>query len=119
MSVIIDGHLTAKMGIPFMTNHNRAIRLLPITLMLIVICCAYLPSQAQQPLQNPPAQQPPPFQIGPAPSLGEHIARFTIRARELVQVLQTSMLGLTRWIEYFAWLLALVSIHTSSVPCLT
>jgi hypothetical protein len=101
-----------------MTNPNlsraRTFRLLPTIFVLTVICCASLsPSFAQAPPPIPPAQQQ--FNTGRSRSLGEHIASLNIRATQLIQVLQTQMLRLSRWVEYFAWLLALVLIPASAV----
>jgi hypothetical protein len=101
----------------FMTNpissSTRATRFLPMVFALAVIFfCSSLPSIAQPP---PNPQQQPTLNTGRSRSLGEHISALNVRARQLVQVLQTEMLRLTRWVDYFAWLLALLLIPASAV----
>jgi hypothetical protein len=89
----------------------RAARLLGMLCFLSVICCASLPSFAQQPQQ----QQQPTLNTGRSRSLGEQIALLNARARQLMPVLQNEMFQLTRWIEHYAWLLALLLIPASWV----
>jgi len=83
----------------------------------LIFCCASLPSVAQSPPGPVPSpQQQTALNTGRSRSLGEQIAALTTRARQLVQVLQTEMTThLMKWVEYFAWLLALVLIPASAV----
>jgi hypothetical protein len=91
----------------------RTVRLLAIIACLSIICCASLPSVAQTP--PAPGPQQPTLNTGRSRSLGEQIAALNVRVRQLMPVLQTEMLRLIRWVEYFAWLIALLLIPASAV----
>src|SRR5882672_2648067 len=95
---------------PFRTHRSH---LAAVIAMLVMICCAFLPSVAQT--QNPPGQQQPTLQTGSAGSFGAQIVKFGVRARELMSGLQTEMMSLMRWVEYLALVLMMVVIIGSGV----
>ena len=98
-----------------MTSPARGLSM--IFALTLIFCSAALPSVAQTPPGPAPnPQQQPTLNTGRSRSLGEQIAALNVRARQLVKVLQTEMMThLMRWVEYFAWLLALLMIPASAV----
>jgi hypothetical protein len=93
---------------------NHRSRLAIVIAILVMTCCASLSSAAQTQnspaQQNPPAQQQPALQTGGSGSFGAQVARFGVKARELMKGLQTEMTSLMGWVEYLALVLMMVVI---------
>jgi hypothetical protein len=101
---------------PTSSGVRSARRLRMVFLLAVIFCCSSLPSSAQgTAATQAPGQPQSTSATGRSRSLAEHLARLTVRAGELVQVLQTETLRLMRWVEYLAWLLALFLIPASAV----
>jgi hypothetical protein len=107
------------------SSHARSVRLLSIIFTLAVIfCCASLTTSAEDitPAASlpPTAPQgamtnPPPLRFDRSGSFGAQIAKFGLRARELMSGLQAEMMSLMRWVEYLALVLMTVVIIGSGV----
>src|SRR5690348_16715337 len=91
-----------------MPFHTHRSSLAAVIAMLVMICCASLPSVAQT--QSPPAQQQPTLRAGRGGSFAEQVAKFGLKARELTNGLQTEMTSLMGWVEYLALVLMMVVI---------
>src|SRR5688572_22780727 len=88
--------------------HNHRSPLAAVIAMLVMICCASPTSAAQ--IQNSPAQPPHSLQTGGHGSFSSQVAKFGIKARELMSGLQTEMTSLMGWVEYLALVLMMVVI---------
>lgn len=99
--------------------HTHRSRLAAVIAILVMICCASLSSLAEAPGSAQPAPSPhTPLQHAPAlrgSSFAEQVAKFGLKARELMDGMQTEMMSLMGWVESLALLLMLVIIVGSGV----
>lgn len=101
----------------------RSVRRLSMAFMIAVICCCVSPtSSAEAPAASQPApsshtpiQHTPPLQFDRSSSFSAQVAKFGLKARELMKGLQTEMMGLMGWVEYLALVLMMVVIIGSGL----
>jgi hypothetical protein len=105
------------------SSRLRSIRLLSLVFtMTVIFCCVSPTSSAEVPAPSQPAPSPhtsiqhtPSLQIDRSGSFSVQVAKFGVKARELIQGLRTEMESLMKWVEYLALVLMMVMIIGSGL----
>jgi hypothetical protein len=105
------------------SSRLRSVRLLSIVFTTAVIfCCVFPTSLAEVPTPSQPASSPhtsiqhtPSLQFDGSGAFSAQVARFGLKARELMKGLQTEMMSLMGWVEYLALILMMVVIIGSGL----
>jgi hypothetical protein len=113
-SLIMNGQISSRL---------RSVRLLSMVFtMAVIFCCVFPTLLAEVPTPSQPAPSPhtsiqhtPSLQFDGSGSFSAQVARFGLKARELMKGLQTEMMSLMGWVEYLALILMTVVIIGSGL----